>query len=151
MFSINWEIWGVFKNWEMGTTWVFAPSGLLASLPSAFPQVSKIDIYFSAHSDEILFCASSKARGWERCTSFSSPTAFLCPSRLFRAWAWGLPVVWENSINTVHFNPWGFHLLHCNPGCYKKSGLSVVLGDFRLGWAQFALNFSLLVSVSLHP
>lgn len=34
----------------------------LASLPSAFPQVSKIDIYFSAHSDEPLFCASFEAR-----------------------------------------------------------------------------------------
>lgn len=46
----------------MGATGVFAASGILASPPSTFPQVSKVDIYFSAHSDEILFCASFDSR-----------------------------------------------------------------------------------------
>lgn len=49
----------------MGTTGFFAASGLLASPPLAFPQVSKIDIYLSVHIDEILFCASFEARGYK--------------------------------------------------------------------------------------
>lgn len=120
MFSINWKIWRFFRSWKMGTTGVFAASAILASPPSAFPQVSKIGICSSAHSDEILFCTSFEARGWERCASFSSPNASLCPSWLCRAWARCLPMVWENTINAVHFSPWGFHLLHCTPGCYRN-------------------------------
>lgn len=49
----------------MGTTVFFAASGLLASPPSAFPQVSKVDTYFSARIDEILFCASFEAGGYK--------------------------------------------------------------------------------------
>lgn len=104
----------------MGTTEVFAASAILASPPSAFPQVSKTDIYSSAHSSEILFCTFFAARGGERCTSFSSPNASLCPSRHCRAWARCLPMVWENTINAVHFSPWGFHLLHHTPDCYHN-------------------------------
>lgn len=47
----------------MGTIRVFAVSGILASPHSAFPQVSKIEIYSPARSEEILLCASFEARG----------------------------------------------------------------------------------------
>lgn len=57
----------------MGTTGFFAASGLLAFPPSAFPQVSKIDIYLSVHIDEILFCASFEGRGYKGVF----PSAFL--------------------------------------------------------------------------